>query len=334
MIINIITNIFKQSFMELNYPTENIVIKKSNRPDLCDYQFDGVFKLSHLLNATPATIGNNIIKNIKSNKANANYFNNIEFLLPGFINITISDKLINSCIEKMNNTPKFNIKMPPKDRYIIDYGGYNIAKPLHIGHLRPTIIGESIKSILNYLDQDTIADVHLGDYGLQMGQVIYGILRDKKPIDNIDIDYLNVIYPEISALCKENKEINEKCATITKSLQDNEPDYQEYWHKIVDVSLTDIKKIINYFDIHFDLWEGESDSFKYLPTVENLLNEKKLLHLSDGAQVIDVKLDTDNKPMPPMIFKKSNGAYLYDSTDLATIYERKLKFNPQHKIGR
>ena len=332
MIEETIVNVFKKIFINLNIPNNDIKIIKSNRPDLCDYQFDGVFKLTRILNDNPQNIGTKIVEEIKKLPEYNDVFANIEFANPGFINITISNKLINSCLEKMQNNNKYNIKMPPHERYIIDYGGYNIAKPLHIGHLRPTIIGESIKRILQFLNQETIADVHLGDFGLQMGQVIYGILRDKKTVNDIDIDYLNIIYPEISSLCKEDKEVNLACAAITKSLQDNEPDYLDYWHKIIDVSLEDIKKITEYFDVHFDLWEGESDSFKYFKPLEALLNEKNLLHISEGANVIDVKLPTDNKPMPPMIFQKSNGAYLYDSTDLATIYERKQKFNPDHII--
>ena len=332
MIEETLINIFNKTFDDLNILKNDIRIIKSNRPDLCDYQFDGVFKLSSILHDSPVNIGTKIVNEIKKLPEYNEYLSNIEFALPGFINITISNNLINKSLEKMHDNAKYNIKMPPHERYVVDYGGYNIAKPLHIGHLRPTIIGESIKRILQFLNQETIADVHLGDFGLQMGQVIYGILRDHKTVADININYLNIIYPEISSLCKENPDINASCAAITKSLQDNEPDYLEYWHKIIEVSLADIKKITEYFDVHFDLWEGESDSFKYFKPLEELLNQKELLHISEGAQVIDVKLPTDNKPMPPMIFKKSNGAYLYDSTDLATIYERKQKFNPDHVI--
>ena len=331
MIINDLESIFNEVFSKLNLPKEHIKIIKSNRPDLCDYQFDGVFKLVSILNKNPEEIGNLIINEINNNDYSY-YFKSIEFVRPGFINIVLSDKYINDSLIKMNDNSKFNITLPKEETYIIDYGGYNIAKPLHIGHLRPTIIGESIKRILKYMGHNVIADVHLGDYGLQMGQVIYGILRDKKQIDEIDIDYLNKIYPEISALCKENEEVNKKCAEIVKSLQDNENTYRAYWNKIVDVSLEDIKKITNYFDVDFDLWNGESDAFNYFEPLEEILNKNNILKESEGARIIDVKKDDDNKPMPPMIFKKSNGAYLYDSTDLATIYERKIDYNPDHII--
>lgn len=332
MIIKDLENIFKEVFNKLNLPINIVKVIKSNRPDLCDYQFDGVFKLVNILHKSPEEIGNLIINEINSNEDNKYYFKTIEFVKPGFINIILSDKYINDLLTKMNDNDKFNITIPSKETYIIDYGGYNIAKPLHIGHLRPTIIGEAIKRIIKYMGNNVIGDVHLGDYGLQMGQVIYGILRDNKNIEDIDINYLNKIYPEISALCKENDNVNQQCAEITKSLQDNKEQYRSYWKKIVEVSLEDIKKITNYFDVDFDLWEGESDSFKYFEPLEKILNDKNILKTSEGAKIIEVKKENDNKPMPPMIFKKSNGAYLYDSTDLATIYERKIKFNPQHII--
>ena len=332
MIIKELESVFIEVFNKLNLPKEFVKIIKSNRPDLCDYQFDGVFKLVNILHKTPEEIGLLIINEINNNDNNKYYFKNIEFIKPGFINITLSDKYINDSLMKMNNNDKFNIEMPNKETYIIDYGGYNIAKPLHIGHLRPTIIGESIKRIIKYFGHNVIGDVHLGDYGLQMGQVIYGILRDNKTIDEIDIDYLNKIYPEISALCKSDEEINKKCAAIVKSLQDNEDTYRTYWKKIVEVSLEDVKKITNYFDVDFDLWNGESDAFNYFKPLEEILNKNNILKTSEGAQIIEVKKDDDNKPMPPMIFKKSNGAYLYDSTDLATIYERKIDYNPDHII--
>jgi arginyl-tRNA synthetase len=332
MVNKILNNIFTEALDALNISTPEIKIIKSNRPDLCDYQFDGLFKIAASTKTSPIIIGNKLVEYIKNMPTYSDYFADLEFAKPGFINITLSDKFINETLIKMNNNPKFNIELPPKETYVIDYGGYNIAKPLHIGHLRPTIIGESIKRILNYYNQNTIADVHLGDFGLQMGQVIYGILEDKKDVSDITIDYLNIIYPKISNLCKEDPNINSKCADITKSLQDNKPDYLPYWHKIIEVSLEDIKKLTNYFDVHFDLWEGESDAYKYFKPLEDLLNQKHLLKTSEGAQIIEVKKDNDNKPMPPMIFKKSNGAYLYDSTDLATIYERHQKFNPDHII--
>ena len=331
MIIDTLSGIVTDATNKLGYSNTMNVIK-SNRPDLCDYQCDGVFNLAKEYKKNPLELGEEIVNEIKSMEYFDKYFREVQFVKPGFINISLSDSFINNALIDMNKG-KFNFRKPEKiETFVIDYGGYNIAKPLHIGHLRPTIIGESIKRIVAYVGHKTISDVHLGDYGLQMGQVIYGIKRDKLTIAEIDIDYLNKIYPEISGLCKTDDEILEECATITKDLQDGNEEYAEIWDKIMKVSIDDAKNICDYLDVSFDLWQGESDSYQYLEELENILNEKKLLTLSEGALVVNVKSEDDNKPMPPMMYKKGNGAYVYASTDLATIYERKLKYDPDHII--
>lgn len=333
MVTKPIEDLLIKALNNLSYEIEVNVIK-SNRPDLCDYQFDGVFKLASKYHKNPLVIGDEIISEITSSNEYLNYIDKLEFAKPGFINITLSSRYINEYLIKMNDNPKFNYSIPlQQETFILDYGGYNIAKPLHIGHLRPSIIGESIKRIINYVGHKTIADVHLGDYGLQMGQVIYGILNDNKSIDDITIDYLNEVYPRISALCKEDDIVKAKCAEITKDLQDKTNEtYICLWNKILEVSLNDIYDLCKFLSVSFDLWNGEKDANEYLPLVEQILNEKGILHSSEGALVVDVKKDNDNKPMPPFMFKKSNGAYLYDSTDLATIYERKKLYNPDHVI--
>lgn len=310
---------------------KEVKIMMSSRPDLCDLQCNDVFKIAKQMGVNPNTVGQKMVEVIKSIPSFNEYFNDVSFCAPGFINIVLSDFFINHQIKLMEND-KFNISSPQKETYVVDYGGYNIAKPLHIGHLRPTIIGEAIKRILEYNGQDVIGDVHLGDYGLQIGQVIYGVLKDNKAIEDINIDYLNDIYPTISALCKENEDVLKACSKITKELQDGSPIYLPFWKKIYEVSLLDIKDTCAYLGTTFTTWEGESDAYKYLPAVEKILEDKKLLELSDGALVVDVKKEDDTKPMPPLMFKKSNGAYLYQSTDLATIYERKEKYGADHII--
>lgn len=310
---------------------KEVKIMMSSRPDLCDLQCNDVFKIAKQMGVNPNTVGQKMVEVIKSIPSFNEYFNDVSFCAPGFINIVLSDFFINHQIKLMEND-KFNISSPQKETYVVDYGGYNIAKPLHIGHLRPTIIGEAIKRILEYNGQEVIGDVHLGDYGLQIGQVIYGVLKDNKAIEDINIDYLNDIYPTISALCKENEDVLKACSKITKELQDGSPIYLPFWKKIYEVSLLDIKDTCAYLGTTFTTWEGESDAYKYLPAVEKILEDKKLLELSDGALVVDVKKEDDTKPMPPLMFKKSNGAYLYQSTDLATIYERKEKYGADHII--
>lgn len=324
--IEYIENVINKEIESLNYG--KITIISSDRKDLCDFQCNDSFRLAKKYHKAPMVIGEEIVEVIK----NLDIFSKVEFVNPGFINITVSDKLINEFIRKMNDNPKFNLKKLEKvETFFIDYGGYNVAKPLHIGHLRPTIIGESIKRIIAYKGHKTISDVHLGDYGLQMGQVIYGIKRDNF-LDKITIDYLNKIYPEISALCKEDEKVKEECTLITKMIQEGNEEYNKILDKIIEISVADAKKICDYLGVSFDLWKGERDSYPYLDKCEKLLKEKNLLELSEGALVVNVKKETDNKPMPPMMFKKSNGAYVYDSTDLATIYERYEKYNPDHII--
>jgi len=331
MINELLGSIVSTAALKCGYENTMTVIK-SNRPDLCDYQCDSVFSLAKASNKNPIELGEEITKEINSMDNFDDYFKLVEFAKPGFINMTLSDKFINEFIVKMNSD-KFNLSIVKKpNTYVIDYGGYNIAKPLHIGHLRPTIIGEAIKRIINYKGHKTISDVHLGDFGLQIGQVIYGLKRDDIAANEITLEDLNRLYPEISSLCKENAETQKECEQITKELQEGNEEYTLIWKKIMEVSLLEIKEICNYLNVSFDFWLGESDAYKYLDDVEKILQMKKLLVESEGALVVHVKRDTDKKEMPPMLFKKSNGAYLYASTDLATIYERKNKFNPDHII--
>ena len=307
-----------------------IKVIKSNRADLCDYQCDDVFKLAKIYHQNPLEIGTKIVEEIVKISNFNDYFEEVQFVKPGFINMKVSSKLINKYIRLLNNNLKELLPKQRPETFVLDFGGANVAKPLHVGHMRTIVVGESIARIIRFLGHKTVSDVHLGDYGLQIGQVIYGILRDHKSIDDIDIAYLDKIYPEMSSLCKENDEIKEKCSNITKDLQDGNAEYQKLWKKILEVSVKDIKKNYDYLGANFDLWLGESDSYKYLNSLEQLLNSKNLLQESEGALVIDVSKPDDKKEIPPMLFKKSNGAYLYHSTDLATILGRKQEFNPDH----
>ena len=312
---------------------ENITISKSNRPDLCDYQSNDVFKISKMLGKSPIEVGEDLVNKINNLDNFDNYFKSVVFVKPGFINITLSDSFINKELKNMNDNPKFNIMLPEKKEiFVVDYCGANVAKPLHVGHMRTTIVGESIARIIRFLGHKTICDVHLGDYGLQIGQVIYGIKRDNKNIDEIDIKYLEKIYPEISGICKENESIKSECAEITKKLQDGDEEYTKLWKKILEVSVSDIKKICDYLGAKFDYWYGESDAYPYLNEVELILNDKKLLEKSEGALVVNVSYPDDKKELPPLLFKKSNGAYLYASTDLACLLQRKKDFNPDHVL--
>ena len=325
-----ISNILKQIFNENGYNIEEVIISKSNRPDLCDFQCNDIFKLAKIHKTNPVELGEEIVKTINEYDDFNKYFKEVTFCKPGFINIKVSNELINKYIKILEQDEKQLLEKTPQETFVLDYGGPNVAKPLHVGHMRTAIIGESIKRIINYMGHKTISDVHLGDYGLQIGEVIYGMIRDGIKIEDLDIKYLDKIYPEMNAICKENKEIKEECENIIKKIQDDDPFYMPYFNKVREVSIPDIKKNYDYLDVKFDLWLGESDSKESLADVEKVFNSKNLLETSDGAQIINVKEDSDKKEIPPLLFKKSNGGYLYASTDLATIYERVEKYNPDH----
>ncbi len=327
MIIDELSNILTRVANTLGY-NETLRVIKSNRPELCDYQCDDVFKLVKLYHKSPMDIGNEIVNELNKLDNLNEYFDKVEFCNPGFINLTLSNKFINDEIIKMNNNDKFNLpKLNQVDTYVIDYGGPNVAKPLHVGHLRPAIVGESIKRIINYVGHKTISDVHLGDIGLPIGEVIYACLQDNKKPSDITLDYLNEVYPKMSALVKVDEVIKEECASIIKDVQDKK-NYLDYWKVICEISKKDIKRLYDYMDVSFDLWYSESDAYNYIPKVEEYLDSKGLLKESNGAKVVFINRDTDKVEYPPLIFKKSNGAYLYQSSDLGTIWQRMEDFNP------
>lgn len=312
---------------------EDIKVSKSNRPDLCDYQSNDIFKIAKKEGKSPIEVGKEVELKINGIKNFNDYFESVQFVAPGFLNIKINNNFICNVLRKMSNDNKFNIQFPEKrETFVVDYCGANVAKPLHVGHMRTTIVGESIARIIRFMGHKTICDVHLGDYGLQIGEVIYAILEDKIPLEDIDINYLDIAYPKMSARCKEDEKLKEECARITKELQDGNEEYRKLWKKILDVSVEDIKKNCDYLGAKFDYWYGESDAYPYIPKIEKILNEKGLLRQSEGALVVDVEEPTDKKEIPPLLFKKSNGAYLYASTDLACLLQRKEDFNPDHVL--
>lgn len=329
MILDVLSSVLTLIANKSGYK-ENLRVIKSNRPDLCDYQCDEVFKLTKIYHKSPIEIGEELVNGLNELEDFNYYFDKVEFCKPGFINITISNNLINESLKLMSNNPKFNLKTPSKiDTYVVDYGGPNVAKPLHVGHMRPAIVGESIKRIIEYMGHKTISDVHLGDIGLPIGEVIYACLRDGKTPEDLTLEYLNKVYPEMSALVKENEEVKKSCASIIKDVQEKK-NYLDYWKKICDISVLDIKRLYKYLDISFDYWYGEADAYEYIPKVKDYLIEKELLKDSEGAKVVFINKDTDKLQYPPLIFEKSNGAYLYESSELGTIYQRIEDFNPDY----
>ncbi len=316
--------LFEKALKELGYENE----VKISASKAADYQFDGCFKLAKLYHKAPFQIASEVINKIKEDARYDDYFKNLEVAGPGFINITVSDKYISGEIRQLINSDSLTSK--EEGLYVLDYGGPNVAKPLHVGHLRSAIIGQSINNILKYKGYKTVSDVHLGDFGLQIGQVIYGILKDNPRVDIKDIDfdlaYLNETYPKISGLCKENEEVKNECALITKKLQDGDPDYKILWQKIMEISIQDIKRIYRYLSVDFDLWYGESDAYKYYDRLFKMLED--YIIVDKGAKIIEVKEDDDKIDIPPCIVEKSDGAFLYATSDLGTILQREEDYHP------
>lgn len=302
---------------------------KVSSSDKADFQINSVFQIAKDKRVAPKEIGEMLASKINENDNVSDYFSKVEFVMPGFINLFVSDKLINKHINEYI-TNGFVEKTTSNDVYFLDYGGPNVAKPLHIGHLRPAIIGESIKRILNLKGYKTIGDVHLGDYGLQIGEVIYGLKKENIPLSELNIDLLNRIYPQMSALAKSDEEVYNECKRITSELQKGNAEYKEYYKKIKEVSVNDIKRLYDYLGVSFDLWLGESDSEPYIPKLMNELENRNLVVVDQGAKIVNIKRDTDKKEMPPVIVEKSDGSAIYATTDLATIMQRVEKYDPKY----
>ena len=326
-------SILNDTLKKLNYDYQAKVIK-SNIEGV-DFQCDDSFKLAKIYHKAPFMIAEEIVNSLKQNENFTDYFKEITVAKPGFINMIISDKLINESLKELMMAENFGTKKENKT-IVIDYGGPNVAKPLHVGHLRTAVIGQAINNILKFKGNKTIGDVHLGDIGAQMGQVIYGIIHDfpntKYEDIEFDLNYLNITYPKMSALCKEDDNVRKECAEITKKLQEGDPQYNILWKKIYDLSVNDIKRIYNYLDVHFDYWYGESDAYKQFPEMMSYLDKDPNVKIDDGAKIVDVKEDTDKVDIPPCIIQKSDGAYLYATSDLGTIWQRKKDFNPDEII--
>ena len=322
--------LIKPIFDKLGYP-ELAIISDSNRPELCDFQINSVFSIAKKEGENPSVIGEKIVSMIKEIPNIDNYITSINFVMPGFINISVSDKFITDSLNENISSNSFGINKTTDDiTCVVDYGGPNIAKPLHVGHLRPAIIGQSIYEILKEKGYKVIGDVHLGDIGLQMGQVIYGLKeRNLKPND-ITIELLQEIYPKMSSLCKTDENVLSECKRITKELQSGNEEYQSYFKVMYDVSLSDIKRIYKYLDVDFDYWYGEKDSYKYMDDLISFLENSGVVEIDNGAKIVRVKEDNDNKDIPPLILQASNGAYLYATSDLATIYQRMKDFSPNY----
>ena len=338
-ILDIITAKMQQAFADAGYDPSYGRVSVSNRPDLCEYQCNGALAAAKAYKCAPIMIAKAVVE-----KLNAADYDLVEAVMPGFINLKLSGSFLRDYLQQMRTAPDFGTpKIGAGKTVVVDYGGPNVAKPLHIGHLRSAIIGESLKRLYKFFGYNAIGDIHLGDWGLQMGLIV-AELRERKPdLCYFDPDYtgqypeeppftlseLEEIYPAASAKKKEDPEFAEKAHTATYELQNGRRGYRAIWKHIMNVSVADMRKIYDNLDVHFESWLGESDADPYIPPMIAELKAKGHAVESEGALVFPVAQEGDKKEIPPCILVKSDGAAIYATTDLATMVQRMLDFNPQ-----
>jgi arginyl-tRNA synthetase len=338
-IIKNLTKDIEKIIKDAGYEIENLKLAASGRRDLGEFQINDAMNLSKKYHKNPREIAEDIVKELEKDKR----FTNINIAGPGFINISLDNKLLSEEITKLGNNPELNIdKLDPR-KVIIDYGGANVAKRLHIGHMRTANIGEALKRLANKLGYKTIGDAHLGDYGRPLGFVVLEIKTRFPELPYWDENYkgdyseveLNItneelleIYPVASAKAKRDPKFLAEGRDITAKIQSGVRGYYDCYKKVVEISMADIKKVYGYLNVSFEWWKGEADSAKYFDELYEILDKKGLTKESDGALIVEVKTDEDKAPMPPVIIKKSNDTVSYETTDLATILQREKDYQP------
>lgn len=338
--IDIISKPLMQAFADCGYNAELGAVSKSSRPDLCEFQCNGAMSAAKLYKKAPFIIADEVAAKLADSKV----YKSVEVVKPGFINININEGFLLSYALEMRKDEKFGcIDTGAGKTIVIDYGGPNVAKPLHVGHLRPAIIGESLKRIKRACGYNVIGDVHLGDWGLQMGLVIEGLL-DKYPLEDgddcdnyiaakgITISDLEKIYPEASARSKTDEDFSKRAHEATFALQGYDKKYYSIWKQIVGISIADLKENYKKLEVDFDIWKGESDAQPYIPDMIEKLTSSGIAYKSENALVVDVKQDDDKIEIPPCIILKSDGASLYTTTDLATLIDREKNYSPDEVI--
>ncbi len=341
-LLKVLNGVLKDAFIKAGYDPSNARAMVSNRPDLCEYQCNGALSLAKTAHEAPIAIAEKIAAVLRDEP----FFSFVEAVRPGFINFSLSGGFLTEFLTDMAKEPHFGVENEAPKKVLIDYGGPNVAKPLHIGHLRTAIIGESVKRILKYLGNTVIGDIHLGDWGLQFGLIIEE-LKDRRPgLPYFDpafegaypeeapftLSELEEIYPAASARSKEDPEFLSRAHERTYLLQNEDPATVALWKHIMKLSVEDERKIYDELDVHFDLWKGESDAAPYVPEVVSIVKEKGLSRISDGALIVDVKEETDRREVPPCIILKSDGAALYQTTDLGTLIMRMRDQDPDEVI--
>ena len=327
------------AFEKAGYDPSYGKVGVSNRPDLCEYQCNGAMAGAKAYKKAPFMIAEDVVGNL----ADSRVFSMKEMVKPGFINLKVSEEFLADYLKEMEKDEKIGADTAKEPKTIvIDYGGPNVAKPLHVGHLRSAIIGESIKRIGRFVGHKVIGDVHLGDWGLQMGLIITELKHRQPELvyfdDNFTGEYpteapftiseLEEIYPCASGKSKEDEAYRQEALEATHLLQQGKPGYMALWNHIMNVSVTDLKRNYANLNVSFDLWKKESDAQPYIPDMVEMMKEKGFAYEDQGALVVDVKEETDTKEIPPCMLLKSDGASLYTTTDLATIVERMKLFHP------
>ena len=321
------------------YQVENLVLQPSGRRDLGQFQLNDAMNLAKVYKKAPRVIAEDIVKELEQD----NRFTNLNIAGPGFINISLTDEYLGSLLTKIYEDKSLSIDKREKKTVVLDYGGANVAKALHVGHLRSANIGEALKRLARTLGYEVIGDAHLGDYGRPLGLVILEIKKRYPDLvyfdENYNGDYSDVelpitnqdleeIYPYASNKSKEDEKYLEEARGITFKIQNHEKGYYDLWKKVVEISKNDIKQVYDLLNVNFDLWLGESDAAECIDELTKIYEEKKILTESEGALIVEVKEEEDTSPMPPLLFKRSNGTISYETTDLATILQRKKEINP------
>lgn len=342
-ILDLISEAVMDAFEACGYDASYGKVSISNRPDLCEYQCNGAMAGAKTYKKAPLMIAEEVVGKLQENPM----FEEAAAVRPGFINIRISCDYLADYLGKMQADENLSVEKAKEPKTImIDYGGANVAKPLHVGHLRSAIIGESLKRIGRFVGHEVIGDVHLGDWGLQMGLIITEVKARQPGLVYFDETYdgeypkeapftiseLEEIYPTASAKSKENEEFRAEALEATAKLQNGVRGYHALWEHILNVSIADLKKNYGNLNVEFDLWKKESDAQPYIPDMVEYMKKEGYAYMDQGALIVDVAKETDTKEVPPCIILKSDGAALYTTTDLATIIERRKLFNPDEII--
>ena len=340
-VLDIITAKMQQAFADAGYDASFGRVTVSNRPDLCEYQCNGALAAAKQYKCAPIQIANAVVARL-----DAADYDLVEAVMPGFINLKLSGSFLRNYLEGMRTAEDFGVEKPGAGKtVVVDYGGANVAKPLHIGHLRPAIIGEALKRLHAFLGYNTIGDVHLGDWGLQMGLIIAELQERQPELPYFDPDFtgeypaqspftlseLEELYPTASAK-KKDPAFAEKAHIATYELQQGRRGYRAIWDHIMGVSLPDLRRIYGILDVHFEKWLGESDADPYIPAMVQEMKDRGFAIPSEGAWVIPVAEEGDKKEVPPLILVKSDGSAIYATTDLATMVQRVQDWHPDKML--